>query len=325
LISRSRIVALFAAVVLSLPAFEVLAQQEAGDVESWLDRMNEAVETLNYRGTFVHVVDSNQETLRIVHRNVDGEIRERISSSDGTGREILRSADCVQSVFPEKHLVVVEEPEGSPIPLASALSYTDELENYYDMRTFPKSQVAGRDTQVVSIRAKDAYRYGYLLYLDRETALPLKSQIRDDKGEVVEAILFTEIEVVDSIPESEVSTTIDLDDYDWKRPIKPVAEASTGEIWGATRLPNGFRLTISRQSLLAGSRYPVQHLVYTDGLATVSVFIAHPKSEFDMPEGFSGSGSTNSYSVKIHGRLATALGEVPRRTVQRIAMSLDAH
>lgn len=322
---RHRTTGLFLAAVLSLPALRAFAQSVPGDVEHWLDRMNMAVEALNYRGTFVHVVDSNQETLKIVHRNVDGEVREKISSCDGSGREILRSADGVRSIFPDNHLVVVEEPEGSPIPLASSLSYSDELENYYDMRTFPKSQVAGRDTQVVSIRAKDEYRYGYLLYLDRETALPLKSQVRDEKGKVVEAILFTEIEFVDSIPESEVSLTNDLDDYQWKRPIKPAADVPSGEIWGATRLPNGFRLTISRQSLLAGSRYPVQHLVYTDGLATVSVFIAHPKSDFDIPEGFSGSGSTNSYSVKVHGRLATALGEVPRRTVQRIAMSLDAH
>jgi sigma-E factor negative regulatory protein RseB len=91
-----------------------------------------------------------------------------------------------------------------------------------------------------------------------------------------------------------------------------------------TRLPAGFHLSGAKLSLLAGSEYPVQHLVYTDGLATVSVFIAHPKSEFTMPDGFSSSGSLNAYSLTIDGRLATALGEVPRRTVYRIANSLNA-
>ena len=43
--------------------------QEAG---KWLDRMNRAVDELNYRGTFVHVIDGTPETLNIVHRNVAG-------------------------------------------------------------------------------------------------------------------------------------------------------------------------------------------------------------------------------------------------------------
>jgi sigma-E factor negative regulatory protein RseB len=312
------------AAVLWLASTDAVAQDDANDVKSWLDRMNVAVEELNYRGTFVHAVERDVETLQIAHRNTDGEVREKISSPEGSGREILRTADGVRSVFPEKRLVMFEESQGSTIPLAAALNYTNALESYYDMKTLPKGQVAGRDTQVVSIRAKDEYRYGYLLWLDRETALPLRSEVRDENGRVIETILFTEIEVVDALAESEVAPAIDVEGFEWKRPIKAKPEASSNEVWGATRLPNGFRLSIARQSLLAGSRYPVQHLVYTDGLATVSVFIAHPKSDADMPEGFSQFGSTNVYTLKVDGRLATAMGEVPRRTVQRIATSLDA-
>ena len=312
------------AAVLTVAAFDAIGQEQADDVKNWLDRMNIAVEELNYRGTFVHEFDRNVETLQIVHRNAGGEVREKLSSPDGSGREILRTASGVHTVFPEQRLVMLEEPQGSAIPLASSLNYTEGLEAYYDMGTFPKGQVVGRDTQVVSIRAKDEYRYGYLLWLDRETALPLRSQVRDENGRVVEQILFTAIDVVAAISESDVAPAIDVEGFEWRRPIKAKPEVSSREVWGATRLPNGFSQSISRQSLLAGSRYPVQHLVYTDGLATVSVFIAHPKSDADMPEGFSQMGSTNVYSLKIDGRLATAMGEVPRRTVQRIATSLDA-
>ena len=88
-------------------------QAASDDVKSWLDRMNAAVESLNYRGTYVQVVDGNGETLQIVHRNDGGEVRERISSREGAGREILRTAHGVRSVFPEKRLVVVEEPHSS--------------------------------------------------------------------------------------------------------------------------------------------------------------------------------------------------------------------
>lgn len=296
------------------------AQESEDDVKVWLDRMNVAVEQLNYRGEFVYVIDGNPETLRIVHRYADGVVREKINSDDEAGREILRTEEGVRSTFPEKRLVVAL----SSIPVASSLNYNDDLANYYQMTTFPKGRVAERKTQVVSIRARDEYRYGYLLFLDRETALPLKVEVRDENGSVIESILFTRIEYLDSIPEYAVAPSTNAEGFTWKQPLEPDPEAPASEIWGATRLPSGFRLSVSRQSLMAGSRYPVQHLVYTDGLATVSVFIAHPKSDADMPEGFSRSGSTNAYSLMIGDRLVTAMGEVPQLTVQRIATSLDA-
>lgn len=307
-------------VVLTLTA--AFAQPDEG-VGIWLDRMNAAVEELNYRGTYVHVDDS-AETLRIVHRYAGGEVRERISAAGDNPREILRTAGIVLTVMPEKRRVDVEEVADSSIALAASLKYSNELDKYYELTTFAKGQIAGRDTQIVSIRARDEYRYGYNLWLDRETALPLKSEVRDENGEVVEQILFTEIEVVDSIPESEVVPAIGVDGFEWRWPIEPVDDVTTDEIWGATRLPSGFSLSLSRLSLLAGSEYPVQHLVYSDGLATVSVYISHPKSDADMAEGFRRFGSANMYSLKVDGRLAVAVGEVPRRTVQRIATSLDA-
>jgi sigma-E factor negative regulatory protein RseB len=291
-----------------------------------LDRMNNAVEALNYRGTFVHVVDGNAENLHIVHRNAGGVIGEKISSRDGAGREIFRTKHEVRSVLPEERRVLLEEPRGSSMPLGSSfLSYTDDLEQHYELGTFPRGPVAGRETQFVSIKAKDEYRYSFKLWLDQQTGLPLKLQVQDERGRVVESILFTELTVVDAIPVQELEPAIDTEGFEWVRRIQqPESQADNNESWRATNLPSGFRPSVDRLSLLAGSKYPVRHLVFTDGLATVSVFIAHPKSDADLPEGFRRFGSTNFYSLKIDGRLVTAMGEVPRRTVQRIATSLDA-
>ena len=313
----------FGALLLCLAAPATVGQDTAADVKSWLDRMNIAIEQLNYQGRFVHVIDGNPEELRIVHRFAEGVVRERISSSAGDGSEILRTGNGVRSVFPSKKLVV-EESEKTSIPVASSLSYTDELENYYQFASFAKGSVADRETHVVSIRPRDEYRYGYLLYLDRETALPLKIEVRNEQGQVIESILFTEISVLDSIPEYAVAPSVSAEGFTWKRPVDTEPESTDTELWAATRLPSGFRLSLARHSMMAGSRYPVQHLVYTDGLATVSVFIAHPDSDPDIPLGFSRLGSTNAYTLTVDGRLATAIGEVPGRTVQRIATSLDA-
>lgn len=309
-------------VALALGALSAAAQETSGDVKRWLDRMNAAVEKLNYRGSYVHVVDGNPETLHIVHRYADGVVGEKISSNAENGREFLRTEDLVRSVFPEKRLVVVVEPEHSSIPVAPSLNYTEKLEDYYQMTTFPKGSVAGRETQVVLIHPRDEFRYGYLLWLDRETALPLKIHVRDENARVIESILFTEIKVLDSIPEFALAPSTSLDGFTLKQSVSADDDEAGSEIWRATRLPNGFYLSTAGRT--PGSHYPMQHLVYTDGLATVSVFIAHPKADADIPEGFSRFGSTNAFSLMIDGRRATAIGEVPGRTVQGIATSLNA-
>ena len=77
----------------SLLVFVLLSgQATAQQARDWLERMNRAVEELNYRGTFVHVLDGTPETLHIVHRHADGQSGERILSLDGARREIVRQA-----------------------------------------------------------------------------------------------------------------------------------------------------------------------------------------------------------------------------------------
>ena len=89
-------------------------------------------------------------------------------------------------------------------------------------------------------------------------------------------------------------------------------------------MPGGFKLSVATQSQIGGSEYPVEHLVYSDGLATVSVFIEDPKTETEVGEGFTNLGSTNAFSLTLRGRKVTAVGEVPRQTVRTIASSLVA-
>ena len=306
------------------PAIGARAQDTPADVQDWLDRMNIAAEELNYRGSYVHAVDGNAEEFHIVHRNLNGAVREKITAGGPDAREMLWTGDAVWSIFPAQRLVVVEEADSAATPLVAGLRYSDQLENYYQMTTFARGSVANRDTQIVSVRAKDQYRYGYLVWLDRETALPLKMQVRNDEGRIIESLIFTEIELVDAIADAELESSIDYAGFMFKQPGSAESDMPRQEIWGATRLPSGFRLSISRESMIAGSELPVQHLVYTDGLAAVSVFIAHPETEPDIPRGLSRDGSRNAYSVRVNGRWATAIGDVPGRTVERIATSLDA-
>ncbi|MBN1238446.1 MAG: MucB/RseB C-terminal domain-containing protein [Gammaproteobacteria bacterium] len=306
-------------------------EADAQDVRMWLDRMNRAVEELNYEGTFVHVLDGNAETLHVVHRNHHGKISERIMSLDGVGREIIREGDTVRVILPDRELVLLEEARRSEqSPLTSSLpSYSEGLEPHYEFEMYRSARVAKRPVQVIGIKPKDEYRYGYMLWLDRETAMPLKSQIRDENDDIVEQILFTQIQISDFIPASALHPAIDTEGFTFLRtpPPQPDAHAGDGEkqvLWRASILPGGFRLSAAMQRVIAGSDYPVEHLVYSDGLATVSVFIEDPKNDADVLEGFSSVGSTNAFSLTLDGRKVTAIGEVPKQTVRTIATSLSA-
>ena len=298
-------------------------QATAQEARAWLERMNRAVEDLNYRGTFVHVLDGTAETLHIVHRNADGQSGERILSMDGVGREIVRQGDRVQGIFPDRRIVLFET-RSDVSPLVSALpSNTAELDPHYEITLGDSARVAERVVQVLEIKPRDEFRYGYMLWLDRETAMPLQSQLVDEQGQVVEQILFTDIEVPADIPAAALEATIDTTGFTTLR--APEAAPLAAEIpWRAATVPGGFKLSVATQSPIAGSDTPVEHLVYSDGLATVSVFIEDPATKAEVGEGFSTVGSTNAYSLTLRGRKVTAMGEVPRQTVRTIASSLVA-
>jgi sigma-E factor negative regulatory protein RseB len=300
------------------------ASAPAQDARGWLERMTRAVDELNYRGTFVHVLDGTPETLHIVHRNADGQSGERISSLDGVSREIVRQGARVQGIFPDRRTVLFET-RSDVSPLVSALpSSTAELEPHYDIQLGGTARVAERAVQILEIKPRDEFRYGYMLWLDQETAMPLQSTLIAEQGEVVERILFTDIEILEEIPASALEPTIDTTGFTTLR--APESTPLAAEIpWRAADVPGGFKLSHRAQSPMAGSETPVEHLVYSDGLATVSVFIEAPATNTEVRDGFATVGSTNAYSLTLpSGRKVTAMGEVPRQTVRTIASSLVA-
>ncbi|MEO8464857.1 MAG: MucB/RseB C-terminal domain-containing protein [Gammaproteobacteria bacterium] len=294
--------------------------QEAG---KWIDRMNRAVDELNYRGTFVHVIDGTAEIMNIVHRNVAGNSGERISS-EAPRREIVRENDQVKWILPDQKLVLLETRKDVS-PLVSALpSYSADLEPHYEINLRAATRIANRPAQVLEIKPRDEFRYGYLLWLDQETAMPLKSQLMDERGRTVEQILFTEIDMASDVAASDLEPTINTTGFSTLRPPDLVPSLAANVPWRASAVPGGFRLSAATQSPMPGSKYPVEHLVYSDGLATVSVFIEDPKTKAEVNDGFSKVGSTNTFSLTLRGRKVTAVGEVPRQTVRTIASSLVA-
>ena len=147
--------------------------------QEWLERMNHALTTRNYVGVFTHKHGGRVETLRIIHRVRGRDVSERLLSLDGPGREFIREGDELTCYFPDKRMVLVERraPDG---PLLGALPPLDESDSHvYEIRGGERERLLGRNTRVVALQPRDEFRYGYRLWIDEETSMPLKTQLCD--------------------------------------------------------------------------------------------------------------------------------------------------
>jgi sigma-E factor negative regulatory protein RseB len=300
----------------------------AAEAREWLARMEQAVETLNYEGTFVHLSGGSMETLHVIHRVHDGVAMERLFSRDQPGREIIRSGKEVTCIFADQKAVLVErrEPRDSS-PLRAALPrFSQRLDQWYEFGIPGHGSMLGRMAMLVEIRPRDPHRYGHRLWLDLESAMPLKVQLLDEAGRPVEELHFVSIELPEAIPAERLKPAVSTEDFTWYTTEKAVHDerpfTNMRPTWAAHMLPRGFELSVAHQQVMPGADHPVEHLVYTDGLASVSVFI-EPTGDGDAAmAGLARIGAAHAYSAMRYGHQVTVMGEVPAATVEAIALSM---
>ncbi|MEO8064383.1 MAG: MucB/RseB C-terminal domain-containing protein [Pseudomonadota bacterium] len=292
--------------------------------KEWLERMNHALTTRNYIGVFTHNHGGRVETLRIIHRVRGGDVSERLLSLDGPGREFIREGNELTCYFPDRREVLVERraPDG---PLLGALPSLDQGDALvYEIRGGERERLLGRTTRVVALHPRDEYRYGYRLWIDEQTSMPLKTQLCDHSGQVIEQIVFSNIDLPERIPDSMFKPQMDASTYTWLRAERQVASTVPPALWEAMRLPPGFRMATRSAQAMPGSSEPVAHLVYTDGIASVSVFVEARPANSAGAEGPARVGSSSAYSTVVDGHQITAVGEVPPSTVELIAKQVKA-
>jgi sigma-E factor negative regulatory protein RseB len=320
--SSERFVALTLAWVVAGAA---LAEEPARETPAhWLERMNEALTTRNYDGTFSHWHGGHVEMLRIIHRVQDGTVSERLASLDGSGREFIRTGASLTCYLPDKRTVLVEQrpPQES---LVSFPAVNDQTASFYDIREVNRTRLNRRDTHVITVSPKDEYRYGYRLWIDDSTAMPLKTQLCDARGHVIEQIVFASLTLPARIPDSAFKPEVSTAGFQWLRNESAPSAATLA--WNAMSLPPGFRMSARSAQTLPGSTDRVDHLVFTDGLASVSVFVeSQRRAQADqpsMPESAT-VGSSSAFSTVVDGHKITAVGEVPPDTVRFIANQVKA-
>ena len=305
-------------------ATEVQPQTEnSAEAVEWLQRLGPGMNMTSYRGVFVYGRGQQVHSMQVAHRYNGSMVEERLVIQDGGSGEIVRRGMEVICVLPAQDAVTLDAIIPSR-PLAD--SFGDQLlpaTRWYQAQMLGEDRVAGYAVVKIALNAKDAYRYSYRLWLEKDTGLLVKSQTRNADDQILEHFQFTSLDITDDIVDSELQIT--TAGRNKTSTISLESGSSATEVvtrlqgWALNWLPAGFEPAATPRS---DKR---QVIAFSDGLVAFSVFVEEVAS-LDMPTGASRIGATTVYlrPVQSNGRqvLISVVGEVPPVTARRVAESV---
>jgi sigma-E factor negative regulatory protein RseB len=309
------------------PAVFLLALVATGahamDAATWLLRASQAARQLDYVGTIVYQIGPRVESSRITHVYDGGREFAKLVNLDGPAREVVRSEGEVRCYYPDAKLVRVEPATFRNVFPSLSAEQQQSLTRYYEFRVLGEDRVGGRPVQVVVFEPKDGLRYGHRFWSDGSTGLLLKARVLNERGDGVEQFAFSDLTINARIDPSMVAPSWPVVPPDWQvleNASADVVAEDTG--WVVTRVPPGFAKIMEGFRKLRGRRDRIAHLVFSDGLVSVSVFV-EPIVAASTPAGFLQKGGLNVYSVRQDDHLITVMGETPGATVRQIAHSVS--
>lgn len=291
-----------------------------------LERMGSAAKELNYDGVFAYQTGNRLQSIRIIHRaDEQGEV-ERLLSLNGMAREVIRTNDLVTCIYPEgKRVQVNRRPLGRGFP-SDLLSRLSSATPYYQVQIGKQGRVAGRYAQELTITPVDNYRYGYRLWVDKDSDLLLKSELLADNGEALETFSFSSIELGIVIPDHALEPEMTGQEMTWNR-TEPETGANMAASKGVSQwqivwLPDGFVLVAQQNRLKANNNAAVEQRVYSDGLSSISIFMEKIRARHSHLHGGSKMGAVNAFGTILNAHFVTVVGEIPARTVEKVGNSI---
>ncbi|MGH8467818.1 MAG: MucB/RseB C-terminal domain-containing protein [Gammaproteobacteria bacterium] len=309
--------------ILTLSAPPVSAADTSGQARAILAKMANATRAKNYDGTFVSIRGADTASMRIIHKADSRGEHERLIALTGTAKEVIRRNDEVICIFPNERSVMVEKTSQQAFFGTAWSQPIEQAAVLYDFSVLGGDRIAGRPAWVLGIRPKDADRYSYRLWVDTSSSLLLKSQVLDGGGSILEQLLFTALETPAVISESALQASISGEGYTWYRNETPQTSGERNAGWKVGWLPRGFAMTEQQMHDMPKDKKAVKHKVFSDGLATVSVFIEKNEEQAVPVQGYSAFGALNTYRTLADGYQITVVGEVPAATVRQIAVSVS--
>jgi sigma-E factor negative regulatory protein RseB len=299
---------------------------EKRDAQWWLKKIQSAAQNLNYSGTFVYQQGSQMRTSRITHLLEGKSEIEKLEILDGKPREYIRKNDEVICYVPEAKTLLVEKRVTHDVFPAILAANSNDLAELYDIKAGEQGRIGGHECQTVILEPKDKLRYGYKLWADTSSGLLLRAQTLNDKGETVEQITFTQISI-GNIERSRVKPSF-MNTEGWHIENALMSQVDLSG-WTVKSLPPGFRKIREVKRLISdpvtastpAAQREVSQIVFSDGLAAISVFI-EPGSQ-SRTEGSMQQGAVNIVGKRQGNYWLTIVGEVPAAAIRQVANSIE--
>lgn len=326
---------LFTILTVPLPAVSIAKEFDAA--LQLIDRMGRAAKSLNYEGVFVYLRNNQLKAVRVIHKTDEHGEYERLVSLNGVPREIIRNNELVTCILPDDKAVLVDEHRYPDKVVAGGKNFHGNnglsrhlpsklkaMREHYRFSLGEPGRIAGRKAREIIIAPNDEYRYGYHLWVDNETGLLLKTIMMGEGGRALEQMMFTSLLLPEEIPDTKLVPAVTGREFSWREGEPLSTEAGDYESkWQIDWIPAGFTLVAHGRHLLANGQVPVEHLVYSDGLSSVSVFIERiMRVQQSHLHGFSNMGAVNVYGTIQALHYLTVVGEVPHITVEQMGKSI---
>jgi len=299
-------------------SFSAVAE-ESKSAKAWLERLSSSLQSLNFSTSFVVIKNNQAQPYHWFHGIDDNNNElEIISSLNGPRRDILRIGDVVSYIEPESPPYSVRSKQISgPIPAILSGDIT-QLESGYDFISVGKSRILGRPAQLIRIEAKNAYRFAYWLWLDQKSGMLLKLSIVTKKGQQLEQIQFTHLDVTENLsetllqlPSTELPVIVDIPQKYQQQKLQ----------WQVNWLPKGFKQINSNRHKISLTKQPVEFMLFSDGLVDISIYVNGTKEQ-QREVDFVMDGATLVLNQVNKGIEVSVVGKIPSQTAKAIADSI---
>ncbi|MBI5005544.1 MAG: MucB/RseB C-terminal domain-containing protein [Nitrosomonadales bacterium] len=303
-----------------------LADPIQGNEADWLKTMVFAAHQTDYSGVFVYQSGGRVEMSRITHISDENGEHEHLESLGGGKRELIRNNDQVW-LYSDGHKVKVERRQIKRAFPALLPEQISTLKENYLIKREEEGEVAGYHVHSVTFQPKDNLRYTRKMWAHYDSGLLLKAAVMDDRGYIIEQYAFMQLNIGGDIDRKWISQ-IRSAPADPAQQVQPSHLAKAGQLqtessgWQVDELPTGFRKILEMRRPFHENREPVIHMVFSDGLAGISVFIEKASDSTHRNPGLAGQGAVHVYNRIIGDSLVTVVGEVPARTVIQVAESV---
>ena len=324
----------FACLTFIFVSFTAFAS-EVDQAKLLLERLSQSLRQSNFNTSFVVVKNNQADPYHWLHGIAENQLsksenegeseREKVELEilallNGPRRDILRVNNTVSYIEPEyAPYSIHSEQISGPIPTVFGRDISSVLEQNYHFVSVGKNRILGRAAQLIRIVPKDVHRFGYWLWLDQQTGLLLKLAIITRKGNLLEQIQFTHLEITDTLSENlkQLQTT------ELPKVIDVVTQQKKADLaWQVNWLPDGFTQVKADRHRINISKQTVESMLFNDGLVDISVYV-NPSKENNRVVEFANDGATLVLSQVVNNVEVSVVGKIPLETAKKIVNSIS--